>query len=149
MQEATLIFREGIELFDCDSEPASAQQIAEAERDLGVSFPAALRRLLGEFGRCGFRGDARIVVDGGELGIFTFFGLSGDSSNIVEDWKAHDDFQKRRLVPIADDMFNNRYVLNADGGEVIFIDYSSQSSAVVATTFDDFLSMIEVVPFED
>ena len=51
------------------------------------------------------------------------------------------------LIPIADDNFNNRYVLRKSG-EVMYIDYSRGWAAIskLAESFDEFLNMLDVRP---
>ncbi len=129
-------------------DPASEQNIADAESLLGLSFPSLLVDLLRTYGRFMFDGEALIQVDQDPpLGIFTFFGCKGDVGNLVLDVGAHPDYMRLGLLPIADDMFNNRYVLDIGSNAILFIDYVRQlPPSVVASSLEEFLRKIEVVP---
>lgn len=129
-------------------DPASGQDLAAAEGALGIRFPVLLRDLQTTYGRFMFNGEALLQVEGSSpLGVFTIFGCKGDKGNIVVDVQAHPDYLGAGIIPIADDMFNNRYVLDLEHGSVLFIDYVNQHAPrAVASSLDEFFRKIEVIP---
>ncbi len=133
-------------------EPLSQEELSSLESSLGFSLPVDYAKFLKRFGRCVFIGEALTkTVNGLELEVFTMFGAKGDIGNLLYDIKLHPEYLVDKLVPIADDMFNNRYVLNYDSGEVSFIDYSNGQCSLVsiANSFTEFVNEIEVVPDDE
>lgn len=133
-------------------ENLNGEELAELESSLNLHFPKAFRDFLLKYGRCMFSGEATVKDESGnELEIFTMFGYKGEAGNIQRDFELHPEYAQDSLIPIADDMFNNRFVLHATSGKVGFIDYSSGSTtyAKVAKSFEIFLEKIEVIPDEE
>lgn len=128
------------------------EEISRLENSLNCQFPEDYRSFLLKCGRCMFTGEATIKdVNGNELEIFTMFGGKGDAGNIQKDFDLHPEYAQDGLIPIADDMFNNRFVLHVPNGNVGFIDYSSGTATYVevAKSFAEFIDKIEVVPDEE
>lgn len=126
---------------------ASAAELVAIEGAIGEPLPEAYAAFVREYGASAFfEVDAIVAAEsGGEEMVFTFF----DAAKILEDIRAHDDFAAKKLVPFADDMFNNRYVLNgADNWSVHFIAYEAGTASVMrmADSFSDFLSRIALRP---
>lgn len=133
-------------------ENLSGEEISQLERILNCRFPEEYRVFLSTYGRCMFSGEA-IVKDesGNELEVFTMFGWKGEAGNIKKDSDLHPEYTQDGLIPIADDMFDNRFVLHVETGKVGFIDYSSGTATYtkVARSFEEFVKKIEVVPDEE
>ncbi|MBZ9558060.1 MULTISPECIES: SMI1/KNR4 family protein [unclassified Modicisalibacter] len=99
-------------------------------------------------GRCMFSGDATITdIAGNEREIFTMFG-KGESGGVIEDYHIHPSYALENLIPIADDMFNNRFAMKYTTGEIFFLDHSpgENKCVKVAKSFTDFLEMINIEP---
>jgi hypothetical protein len=114
-----------------------------------VEFPSLLVTLLTRFGRCSFAGIGVVSAHGREFDMFG--GRRDGHCSILEDWLFHPDYQTEKLIPIADDMFNNRYVWDTTSGKVLFIDYSHRhgEETVIGESFEDFLGKVDVVPDDD
>jgi SMI1-KNR4 cell-wall len=140
-----------VEPIDGNFEPCDEADIIEVEKVIGFGLPASYAIFLGRFGRCGFSGEATIESSANvpPQGIFTIFGCKGSAGNMLQDRAIHPEYISMRLLPIADDNFNNRYVLDGNTGEIYFIDYSHRSGAMdkVADSFDQFLGRLKVVPW--
>jgi hypothetical protein len=67
---------------------------------------------------------------------------------VTNDLVAHSDYVADGLLPIADDLFNNRYVVELSTGKVRFIEYSEgrRREREIAGSFDAFLMAIRVIP---
>ncbi len=133
-----------------DFDGASEHEVLAAESAIGMPLPAAFRELQLKYGRCTFDGNASVSpASGPPLDIFVLFGCKGKANNCVTDFHAHPEFVAQRLLPIADDIFNNRYVWNAATGQVSFVDYTGGLGMVtVAESLEQFLESIEVLPDE-
>jgi hypothetical protein len=131
-------------------DPATEHEVSAAEGALGMAFPRTFRKLQLTYGRCMFNGDATIrPPSGAPLDIFTLFGCKGEGGNCVNDFLAHPDYIARAMLPIADDIFNNRYVWSAVTGQVSFFDYThGLGELTVADSLEQFFANIEVVPDE-
>jgi len=130
-------------------EPLSREELSSLESSLGFILPSDYVSFLSKYGRCIFIGEALIkAYDGQEFEVFTMFGAKGDAGNILNDIELHPEFSKNSLIPIADDMFNNRYVLNSKSGEVLFVDYTNEAGShiSIAKSFTEFVNKIKVVP---
>lgn len=128
------------------------EEISQLETILNCRFPEDYRDFLSQYGRCMFSGEAIVKDEGGnELEVFTMFGGKGEAGNIKKDSDLHPEYTQDRLIPIADDMFDNRFVLHVETGKVGFIDYSSGAATYthVAKSFEEFVKKIEVVPDEE
>jgi hypothetical protein len=126
---------------------ASASQLASIEAAIGVALPDAYAAFVSEYGASAFfEADAVVAtLSGDEEMVFTFF----DAAKVLDDIRSHDDFAAKKLVPFADDMFNNRYVLNgADNWSAHFIAYDAGTARVsrVADSFAGFLSRLTLRP---
>ena len=149
MESIEQILKNKVQPVDAQYEPASESDIASAEKQMGVLYPQVFRELQLVYGRFMFEGDATVQCDslGEALGVFTVFGCKGEHGNLVADFQAHPDLQGRRLVPFADDLFNNRYVFDAMTGEVSFVDYSRNAAIhPVAKNLVEFFDRIVVLP---
>ena len=118
------------------------------EAALGVTLPELFREIQKSYGRCRFAGEALIPVNGAEpLGIVSILGCKGVAGNLLMDFRARADLQNAGLVPIADDLLNNRYGWDSSNGHVLFIDDAQRSAPLfVASTFEEFLNMIWIGP---
>ena len=126
---------------------ASAGELAAIEGVIGEALPGTYAAFVSEYGASAFfEADAIVAsLSGDEEVVFTFF----DAAKVLEDIRSHDDFAAKKLVPFADDMFNNRYVLNgADNWSVHFIACESGAARVsrIADAFTDFLSQLTLKP---
>jgi SMI1 / KNR4 family (SUKH-1) len=129
-------------------DPVSEQELLTVEAALGVRLPDLFREIQKSYGRCMFSGEALLPVNGAEpLGIFTIFGCTGVAGNLLVDFYAHPELQSAGLVPIADDLSNNRYVWDSASGQVLFMDYATPKPPLsVAPTFEAFLNKIWIGP---
>jgi hypothetical protein len=80
-------------------------------------------------------------------GPFTFFGTQGSPGDVLSDYEAHPQFVELGLLPIADDIFNNRFVLRLASGAVGFVEFSGGAASYreLAPSFSEFLSNISSV----
>lgn len=133
-------------------EPLSKEELSSLESSLGFTLPSDYASFLTKYGRCIFTGETLIKASSGqEFEVFTMFGAKGDAGNLLSDIELHPEYTENDLIPIADDMFNNRYVLNHESGEVSFIDYTNGIGSLVsiAKSFTEFVNEIEVVPDDE
>lgn len=134
-------------IFD-DFEPATEAEVNLAESKIKWALPELYRGLLLKYGR--FMFDCEVVVNIGvseQQNVFTVFGCTGAKGNFLSDFEAHPDFQEKGLIPFADDMSNNRYVLNSKTGEIYFIDYAkSGEMMLVADDFRGFIERLDFIP---
>lgn len=129
---------------------ATGDEVRRIEKMIGGSLPPSFVSFLTTLGNCMFSGWATVSAANGEkLSIATMFGASGPFQSILEDLKAHEDYVAEGVVPIADNNFNDRYVLRLATGKVHYIEYKSGTCRVVevAESFDDFLQRICVEPW--
>jgi hypothetical protein len=130
-------------------EACDDKDIRAIETKAGFKLPATYVSFLKTYGHCMFTGEATVKRPGEmpPLRIDTMFGCGDSAGNILVDLQRHPEYRYNGLVPIADDNFNNRYVLRKSG-EVLFIDYSRGSAAIskLADSFDEFLNMLDVRP---
>jgi SMI1/KNR4 family protein SUKH-1 len=126
----------------CDDDDVQA-----IEAKAGFKLPATYVSFLKTYGRCMFAGEATVRCPGEmpPLRIDTMFGCGDSAGDILADMRRHPEYRNNGLVPIADDNFNNRYVLRKTG-EVLFIDYSRGPTSInkIADSFDAFLAMLDV-----
>jgi hypothetical protein len=130
-------------------EPLNKEELSSIEGLLEAPLPDDYAKFQMNYGRCIFIGEALIrTVDGREIEVFSMFGAKGDVGNFLVDLELHPEYLEGKLIPIADDMFNNRYVLNYISGEISFIEYSNGVGSLlsVASSFTEFLKNIEVIP---
>lgn len=130
-------------------DPLSQKELSLLESSLDNTLPSDYKKFLMKYGRCVFTGETLITApDGQELEVFTMFSAKGDVGNFLSDMEMHPEYLANSLIPIADDMFNNRYVLNLNSGDVSFIDYSNGTGLMIliAKNFTEFLNSIEVIP---
>jgi hypothetical protein len=87
-----------------------------------------------------------VKCDDGKLPIFTFFG----EKKLQSKAEYYDDLTAESKLAIADDMAGNPYVLDALTGSVYFLDFSVNppKGIRVAKSFDKFLALIEVEPYQ-
>lgn len=130
----------------------SAEDLSSLEKALNCSLPEDYANFLLQYGRCMFAGEASIKLDNGrDLEVFTMFGTKSEVGNILSDIQLHPEYFDQGLIPIADDMFNNRYLINKKTGSIFFIDYDAAeaSPVLVKNTFTEFINGIEVIPDEE
>ncbi len=137
-------------IFD-DFERCDDSEIVALEKSIGSRLPANYAVFLKRFGRSMFAVQA--IVQCPQLSpfmLFTMYGCKGNEGNILKDRENHPEYVARGYVPIADDNFGNRFVLDAKTGEIWFIDYSHESGSVkkVARSFEDFLENLKVQPWD-
>jgi len=125
-------------------EPSSAAELQRLRDAVGVDLPENYLEFLRQYGRCMMDVDATVAGHG----LFTFYGTKQGAGDVVSDYLAHPDFVSQQLLPIADDLFNNRFLLDLSSGRVIFVAYTSgfAQQHFVAPTFQAFLDSIEVKP---
>ncbi|MDO9151707.1 MAG: SMI1/KNR4 family protein [Methylotenera sp.] len=125
---------------------AGAEDIARIEAAVGSKLPAAYVRFLENYGASMIGGGAGVVLDTGEeLDLFTFFAASGEQG-VFADLLAHDEYAPQGLVPIADDIFNNRYLLHAPSGKIFFVQYARGEVRFmeVASSFEAFINSVKL-----
>ena len=122
--------------------------ISKFENDYGITFPDSYKAHLESYGRCMFSGSATIETECKSIvEIFTMYGINCDTGDIGKDLEMHDDYKENGYIPIGDDMFNNRYIIDSSNGKILFSDCSSSEyiAKLVANSFSEFLQKIEVV----
>ncbi len=129
--------------------PVSTDEIAKIETLLGVKLPKDYKTFISIYGRCGFAGEACIVVNSKRFPIFTFYGSDTDSGSLLNQLELHPDLCDIGAIPIADDLFNNIYVYDTEQGGISLLDYSSGKAVAhkVATSFQELFERIEVKEF--
>jgi hypothetical protein len=131
-------------------EPLDNVDINAIRSIVGSDLPASYVSFLKIYGRSMFEGcDANVVLpEGGKLPIFVFFGKGGPGRNVLEDLEHHPEYVEADYLPIADDLFNNRFVIDLRSGEIVHLQYGDGKVEVtkVADDFEHFLEQIEVVP---
>jgi cell wall assembly regulator SMI1 len=129
---------------------ATVEDIRQIEALLGAKLPEQLSRFLKEHGGAASPlGDAQTMAcDGTQCGIFTLFQAVGERNSIAKDVALHPDYLVNGWVPIGDDLFNNRYVVDLQNGKVMFLEYGSGNvrRLEVADSFESFLASITVEP---
>jgi hypothetical protein len=131
-------------------EPVSDGDISHLEHLIGISLPEDYKGFLRRFGRCGFSGDAFVVVGAGRLPIFTFYGGGTGPGSLLQQLELHPDLREIGVLPIADDLFSNIYVLDAREGGISWLEYSAGhvEARRIASSFTDLLGQIDVSPDE-
>lgn len=125
---------------------ATEEHIREIEAQVAAELPEDYVSFLQHFGGAMFSGEALIRNSTTQtFGVFTLYAASGDTNSVLSDLKAHPHYLEAGLVPIADDLFNNRYVLQISSGEIFFIEYrrGTSQSFRVASSFGAFMEAIE------
>ncbi len=139
-----------LEPIDAGFNLATEADLKLIEETLGAPVPTQVSTFLQNFGRSMFfDGDAVVTAqDGEECGVFTFFCAAGPTGSVIADLLSHPDYVADGLLPIADDLSNNRFVVRVDTNEVWFIEYARGvvSTHLVANSFGEFLEAIEVMP---
>lgn len=132
-------------------EPLSDEDINRIENLMGLPLPEDYKNFLARFGRCGFAGEASVVVHTERLPVFTFYGAGKSAGSLLQQIDLHPDLQEMGALPIANDIFNNLYVLEINKGRVSRLDFSGgrATAQAVARCFREFLDRIEVRPHED
>lgn len=128
---------------------ATEHELREIEAILGTSLPEQVAAFLQSYGGAGFAGEANVTaIDGAPCGVFTMFRAGGPKGSVTNDLDAHPDYVADGLLPIADDLFNNRYVVELSTGKVLFVEYSEgrRREREIAGSFDSFLMAIRVIP---
>ena len=72
------------------------------------------------------------------------------SSKVRQDLTDHGEYVSSKWAPIADDLFNNRYVVDLATGRVLFLEYGGGQcrSTLVAPDFEKFIASIQVTQDE-
>lgn len=122
-------------------------EIQDIETTIGCTLPEDYSTFVGEFGGCGFSGDAIVRRPVGDpLPIFSFFGGGSGSHALTRVLRVYEDLALDQKIPIADDLEGNIFVLDPASGDMFYIDFTSNppEASKVADTFSEFLAMIEV-----
>lgn len=138
-----------LEPIDAEFVQATEADLKLIEETLSATVPVQVSSFLKSFGRSMFDGEAAVTAqDGEECGVFTLFCAAGPKGSVIADLLSHPDYVAEGMLPIADDLFNNRFVVKVDTGEVWFLAYAHGvvSTHLVASSFDEFLEAIEVTP---
>jgi hypothetical protein len=128
---------------------ATEAQIRDIEVQIRAALPVDYVSFLQRFGGAMFSGEAYIGSPVARiLGIFTIYAAGGEKGSVLSDLQAHPEYVHAGFLPIADDTFNNRFVLKVSSGEVFFIENRHGTSQIVpvAPSFTSFLERIEVTP---
>lgn len=126
---------------------ASKTEIQNIEKLLGSSLPKDYVEFLERYGKSTFSGEATVAVEGNRpLGVFVLFAAGGEHCSVLADLQAHEDYLREKVVPVGDDLFNNRYLMNPASGEVFFVEYphGTNSAVKVSSSFSDFINSIQV-----
>ncbi|MCW1916970.1 SMI1/KNR4 family protein [Luteolibacter sp. GHJ8] len=111
--------------------PASIQQIAETESQLGVQLPAKYQQFLSAFG-------------GGSFGLINIFSACSDSDFYLPMRREESrNYLPDDLVPFSDDGAGGLYVMKVSGqalGDAVF--YWNQDGGLDTTEFEDILEFI-------
>jgi hypothetical protein len=147
-RETVAALAASLQAIDDAFDPATEQELLIAEAALGVTLPELFREIQKSYGRCRFTGEALIPVSGAEpLGLLSILGCKGVAGNLLIDFRARADLRDAGLVPIADDLLNNRYGWNSVNGHVLFVDDAKRRAPLfVATTFEEFINKIWIGP---
>jgi hypothetical protein len=124
--------------FEAD-EPFSEADIIAIEKVLGRPLPRDYCDFAKEYGGAFVGG----LIDGSnELPILTFFS-AGEDDGILRTLKTHPDLRDDGVLPFADCVFGNLYVLTAENA-VYYINYYGGKTTVrkVADSFQDFVNRI-------
>lgn len=126
--------------------PVDDSDIKRIQEITQTTLPHDYIEFIRKYGRSMFVGEATVTSKNKKMGIFTFFGGGNDDGSVIRDIEAHEEFPSNGIIPIADDMFNNRYVIEGDTGKISFIEYTSGTADVfeVSNSFSELLELIEV-----
>lgn len=128
---------------------ASEDELMAIEATVGVSLPGAFKDFLRNYGASTARnGDLVVSAESGDKLLFVFF----DAKRVLDDIRTHDDFAAEAIIPFADDMFNNRFVIDGKGAwSVHFICWERGVARAtrLAPTFDDFLGRLGLRSFDE
>lgn len=133
-------------------EQMSSSEVCELEKQVGHSFPPEFVYFLSNFGSCMFVGNAGVRIDEEKvLPINAMYGSKTSDRSIIKDWIEHPDYSEAGYIPIAEDFFGDRFVLDTQDNGINHIHYSSQGPSVtrVAENFSKFLQKIEITPYDD
>lgn len=130
--------------------PLKFEDIKKIEDIIGKKLPKQYVEFIQRFGRCGFLGEATVVTENENYPIFTFYGSGTGSGSLIRQLDLHPDLRDDGKLPIADDLFNNIYVLDVNLGRIYYIVYlqGHAKAKYIATSFSDFINKIEVIPDE-
>lgn len=128
---------------------ATEHELRAIEAVLDATLPVQVATFLRSYGGASFLGDATVTaIDETPCPVFTMFRASGPKGSVTNDLVAHPDYVSDGLLPVADDLFNNRYVVDLCTGVVRFLDYGEghRLEREIAGSFDAFLAAIRVTP---
>lgn len=129
-------------------EKAKDSDIKSIEKLANAKLPEIYVDFLKKYGHSMFDGIALIESpDKNEYEVFTLYG----ASTVIDDIRLHEDYEGNGIIPIADDAFNNRFIINSEYGKIQFVEYLSGRAEVIniTDTFENFLKKITVSEFED
>ena len=88
------------------------------------------------------------AIDGRELPLAVFLGKGDGGRSILGDLRSHPEYAEVGYLPVAYDLFNNRYVLDLQSGRLLYLHYVNGGVDVVpvAEDFASFLDQIEIIP---
>ena len=138
-----------LEPVNSEFDKATEDHLRSIENLIGAQLPRPVSDFLRRYGGAVFSGDATVTgKDGKASSVFTIFRAAGTKGSVANDLIAHPDYVDDGLLPIADDMFNNRYVVELSTGKVHFVEYGHgrRLEREIAESFDAFLAAIRVVP---
>src|SRR5262245_18727623 len=106
-------------------EPLDNFDIDAIRSIVGSDLPASYVSFVKTYGRSMFAGcNASVALpEGGKLPIFVFFGKGAPDRNVLEDLKRHPEYVEADYLPIADDLFSNRFVIDLRSGEIVYLQY--------------------------
>jgi hypothetical protein len=125
--------------------PVEAEARRELVAKLNTPLPDDYISFLTQYGGCGFAGEASIKLKDKTLLIFIFF----DAEQLLTAIEDYADLAEDGKLAIAADMAGNPYVLDAQAGQVFFLDFTRNPPVgqKVAASFGEFLQSITVQPF--
>ena len=128
-------------------ERATTMQLQAVAALLSRPVPPQLEEFLLNYGGAAFNGEAQVgLPTGAKKGVFTLFSVS----KVLQDLADHEDYVSNRWAPVADDLFNNRYVVDLSTEGVLFLEYGGGQchSTMVARNFETFMARIQVTQDE-
>ncbi|MEP1740411.1 MAG: SMI1/KNR4 family protein [Kangiellaceae bacterium] len=138
-----------VEPVDKTFQTSSDSEIISFEKKYNIKFPEEYKMFLEKYGRCMFTGEATIETEcKSTTEVFTMYGISCDAGHIGADLDSHPDYKENGFIPIADDMFNNRYVIDSKDGRILFLNYLNAECTIkiAANSFSKFLQKIIIQP---
>lgn len=144
-------------LLESFGDPIGEGDFDALEAAAGFELPKAFRRFFGDHGGCFVNGNTSVVFEGGPSDLLQFHGVSRPYDPFTRDTTSlrvgllELGYPSRSIV-FADDLGGNAYYLAPmeTGISVFWLgDLREGNGTRVADSFEEFLDLVEVSPFED